>query len=289
MFLQNTYKFLRGFISVRAEGYFVERLLNLCQNRGIETWDVNLRQSGTIEFKMKNKDYKMLREIAKITHSEIQIIDEKGTLNILKRYKKRKIFLIAAISVSFGIYLLSLRIWNIEIIGNESIDIAEIKKELHSEGIITGVKKEELEFDTVKRNIYMRRNDLLWIGFKVNGTKMVVEVLERKNPKKDEFEKIPCNIVADKDGIIESIYVKLGTKCVDVGDVVFKGDVIVSGIVTSEYSDTKEVSANAEITIKTWYTEKIAIPYQKNIIVKSGNVDYDYKLKVRKLCDKFVK
>ena len=289
MFLQNTYKFLRGFIKVRAEGYFVERLLNLCQTRDIETWDVLLRESGTIEFKMRARDYRKLKEIAKITHSELEMLGEEGTWNFLKKYKKRKIFLMAGVFAVITIYLLSLRIWSIEVVGNEKISIADIKAELHNEGIVVGVTKDKLDFNTVKSNIYLRRNDILWLGFKVNGTKMIVEVLERKNPIKDDFQNVPCNIIAEKDGIIDNIYVKQGTKCVDVGDVVFKGDVIVSGIVTSEYSDTKEVSANAEITMKTWYTEKVAIPYEKSIIVKSGNIDYDYKLKVRKLCDKFIK
>lgn len=289
MFLQNAYKFLRGFINVRAEGYFVERLLNLCQNQGIETWDVALKESGTIEFKMRNKDYKKVKEIAKITHSEIEIVGEKGSINIWRRYKKRKIFLIAALCAFAAVYVLSLRIWSIEVNGNKKISIDEIKCELHNEGVDIGIRKDSLDFNTIKSNIYLRRNDVLWMGFNVKGTKMIVEVLERNDPPKDDLKNVPCNIISDKDGIIESIYVKLGTKCFDVGDIVFKGDVIVSGIVTSDYSDTKEVSANADITMKTWYTEKVAIPYQKSIIVKSGNVDYDYKLKVRKLCDKFVK
>ena len=42
-------------------------------------------------------------------------------------------------------------------------------------------------------------------------------------------------IIADKDGIIEKISVRKGMKKVEVGDSVCRGDILVSGIMESEY------------------------------------------------------
>ena len=52
---------------------------------------------------------------------------------------------------------------------------------------------------------------------KETQTKSLVKRLEKDN--------IPCNIIADKDGIIEKISVRQGMKKVDVGDSVCKGDI----------------------------------------------------------------
>ncbi len=289
MFLQNTYNFFRGFINLRAEGYFVERLLNLCQVNNIRTWDVNIKYSRVIEFKANRKDYKEICELAKKTRSNVEIINEVGIPKIANQYKGRKVFVGAAIFMGALIYFLSLHVWSIEIKGNENISIDEIRNELELQNVKVGMLKSKLDMNTIKRNIYMKRDDVLWLGFDIKGTKMVVEVLERSDPKKDSFENVPCNIVAEKDGVVESIYVKNGTRQVNPGDVVFKGDVLVSGLVTSEYSEDMYVSSSAEIRMKTWYTEKVAVPYQKSILVKSGNVDYDYRLKIRKIWNKFIK
>ena len=59
-----------------------------------------------------------------------------------------------------------------------------------------------------------------------------------------------------------------------------KGDILVSGIMESEHSDSIKVRADADIKIKTWYTDKIAIPYEQSVLTQSGNSDNKYRLKL---------
>lgn len=280
MFLRNTYNYTMGYVEVQVEGYFVERFINLCMNRNIEIWDIKRKHDGIIEFKIRNCDMNKINKIAEVTRSNISIVNEVGIPHLAKKYKKRRIFFIVFFCAILGIYLLSLRIWKIEIVGDFSIPINEIREELIQEDFKIGVAKKNLDFDKIKRNIYIRRNDILWMGFEIKGTKAIVEVTERKLPNVDELDGVPCNIVSDKDGVVEKILVRVGNKMVEKGDVVFKGDILVSGVISGEKIDDSYVSSDAEIWLKTWYTGKVSIPYEKDIITKTGKIENKYKIKL---------
>ncbi len=269
-----------GYVEVQVEGYFVERFINLCMNRNIEIWDIKRKHDGIIEFKIRNCDMNKINKIAEVTRSNISIVNEVGIPHLAKKYKKRRIFFIVFFCAILGIYLLSLRIWKIEIVGDFSIPINEIREELIQEDFKIGVAKKNLDFDKIKRNIYIRRNDILWMGFEIKGTKAIVEVTERKLPNVDELDGVPCNIVSDKDGVVEKILVRVGNKMVEKGDVVFKGDILVSGVISGEKIDDSYVSSDAEIWLKTWYTGKVSIPYEKDIITKTGKIENKYKIKL---------
>lgn len=278
MFLQSTYNFCKGYSEIQVEGYFVERFVNLCLIRNIKIWDIERVTEGTIRLKIYEKDLKTIDELLKITYSKMKIIDSAGVPKIKRLYKKRYNFIIVSICSCVLINVLSLFIWDIQITGNKTIKTEEIYELLNKEGLKIGKLKDEIDCEKMKNNIYIKRDDVLWLGVNIKGVKAVVEVVERLNPEK-ELE-IPCNIVADKDGFIQKITVRNGCKMVDINQNVQKGDILVSGIMKSEYSDDIKVCADADIHIKTWYTDKIAIPYEQSVLTLSGNIDNKYRLRL---------
>lgn len=282
MFLQKVYEFCRGYCEIQVEGFFVERFVNLCSIRGIKIWDIDKKTEGIISLKTYESNLCKFDELLKITRSQSKIIRKIGIPNIVNLYRKRKIFILISAISCLTIYFFSLHIWEIEIVGNENILTEEIEKILLEENIKIGTRKDSIDFEKMKNNIYVKRKDVMWIGATLNGVKVTIEILERKNINEEEFEKDPTNIVADRDGVIQKISVRSGTKCVNVGDMVCKGDILVSGIVESEYSDPIMVNSDADIKIKTWYTSKKAVPYQKTILSKSGKVDKKYRIKLGK-------
>ena len=279
MFLQNTYNYAIGYANIQVEGYFTERFMNLCMNRNIQIWDISRKYDGVITLKINSKDLEKVKDIATTTKSNLTILKSDGIPYIAHKYANRKIFVVISLLVIVFIYVISLRIWKIDIIGDFSIPIEEINDLLESENVHIGMLKKDLDFDKVKNNIYLKRDDILWVGFTIKGTRATVEILERTKKFEEPLKGIPCNIVADKDGVIEKISVKEGMKVVSKGDVVFKGDLLVSGAMTSEHSETRYVHSNADITIKTWYIGKQTVPFEKTVVSKTGNVEKRYKIK----------
>lgn len=280
MFLQNTYNFCKGYSEIQVEGYFVERFVNLCLIRNIKIWDIKKVTEGTIKLKIDEKNLKEIEELLKITYSKMKIVRKEGIPKIKKLYRKRYGFILISVLSYMVVSIFSLFIWDIEIIGNKNIKTAEIYELLANEGLKTGVLKEKVDYKTLKNNVYINRNDILWIGINTKGVKVTVEILERLEV--ETKEEIPCNIIADKDGIVEKISVRKGTKKVEVGDSVCKGDILVSGIMESEHSESIMVTADADVKIKTWYTDKIAVPYERTALTLSGSEEKKHKLKIGK-------
>ncbi len=89
----------------------------------------------------------------------------------------------------------------------------------------------------------------------LRGTKLFLRLAETDMPLMQKEESVPVHLVATADGIVESLVCRSGTPMVKIGDVVKKGDILVSGIV-SVIGDNETlvnrypVAADADILLK---------------------------------------
>lgn len=187
MSLSKKVKQITGILKANVEGFFIERFINLCMQRNIEIWDIERINEGTINVKFSHNDYEEIKEIANSTRCKIEILEKNGVPFIINRYRHRKIFagLIAVIATI--ITILNLFIWKVEIIGEFSIPIEEIKELLNNENIKVGVLKKNIDTEMSKLNITLARDDIAWIGINIKGNKAVVEIVEKELVKKDEY------------------------------------------------------------------------------------------------------
>ncbi len=281
MFLEKTYQNIKGYIKVDVYGFFVERFLNLALRENISIWNIKKPDDATATLYTNAYDYKKLVQIAKKTNCKINIEKKGGIPFFILRHKKRKIFAIFFILICIFIYIYGLHIWDIDIVGDFDFAIEDIKKELDSENVKIGVLKKSLDIDSIKNNIYMRRHDIAWIGINFKGTKAIVEVVQGKLKEEDELANIPCDIVSTKDGMVYSINVLEGTGLVESGDMVKSGDVLISGVMSSEWSEDRFVNSKGSILLKTWYVDMVKIPFERDIISKTGKKENSYILELK--------
>lgn len=281
MFLDKTVKNVKGYIKVKICGFFVERFLNLALNNAINLWDIRRNSNLEATAYLNIYDYKNVMTIAKKTGCRIEIIEKGGIPFFIQKHKKRKTFAIFFVLIVLVVYIYNQYIWDIDISGDFSFSIEDIKEELEMENIKRGILKKNIDVDIAKNNIYMRRHDIAWIGINFKGTVAKIEIKEGKLKKKEELDSIPCNIISNKEGMVCKINVLEGTKLVNSGDMINSGDILVSGIVSSDWSADRYVNAKGEIFVKTWYTDRIKIPYERNLISKTGNVEKTYILGIK--------
>ena len=53
-------KNIKAVVTVEVEGFFVERLINLLKNNGIEVWNVKILGIGDISFNIETKNFKKI-------------------------------------------------------------------------------------------------------------------------------------------------------------------------------------------------------------------------------------
>ena len=280
MSLNSIVKKIKGYITIRVEGYFVERFINLIMHNSIQIWDITQENVGIVTAKIYAKDFLKIKNISRKSKCKIRIENKNGVPFLFNRYRHRKIFAALIAIASTAITVFNLFIWNVEVIGDFSFPIEQVIEDLASENIKVGVLKKNINPEKIKLNMTLKRNDIAWIGISIKGNKAIVEIIGKEAKANDYANNGTGNVISDREGVVEKIYVAQGTAMVKKGDVIEKGQILISGEVKSEFADTRFVGADGEVTLKTWYTEKYNVPYVKDVISKTGNKEADYIIKI---------
>lgn len=268
--------FIKGYLTVKVVGFSPERFLNLCTNRGIFIWNLKGYKDG-YTFNISIKGFKMIRPFVKKTKTKVVIIEKIGLPFFFHKYRKRKLFFLGILIFALLLYILSLFIWKIEIKGNYTYTQDMFLKYLTHKGYTVGTFKNKVNCAQLEKMILNDFDEVAWISAEVSGTKLILnfqETLERKNIKQDNK---PCDIVANKHGIISSIVTRYGTPKVVKGDVVKKGDILISSDILIKREEQlvgiKCVHSDADIYAKTVYT------YEDNLNFKHQSKIYTGKTK----------
>lgn len=289
MFFKILLNYIFGYVNISVEGYFIERFINICISKNVLLWNSKRKKSSFLYTNIGMKDFKKIKEIAKITKCRVKIQRKRGLPFLLNKYKKRKIFVISLAIILLLIFGTSNFIWNIEITGNDTIETSEIMKDLNENGLKTGMIKQKINTKEVINSIRLKRNDIAWIGLNIKGTNAIVSIVE--SDKKPEIidETEYCNIVTKKDGVITKINVQNGTALVKEGDIVKNGNILVGGWLEGKYTGTRYVHAKAEVEAKVWYSKKDKISLKQEQKEQTGNIQNCYGININNLKINFTK
>lgn len=229
MYIKILLNYILGYVNILVEGFFTERFINTCINKNIFLFNIKRDKSTIIYANVGIFDFKNVVKIAKQSKCRVKIQRKSGLPFLFNRYKKRKIFAIALVSIICVIIYLSNFIWNIEIVGTDKINQNELIKTINSEGLTIGKLKRKVDLKSIINKIRLDRKDIAWIGIDLKGTNAIVKVVEADAKpeiiKEDEY----CNIVSDKEASIIKVNAQNGTVLVKEGDVVKKGTPLIAG------------------------------------------------------------
>lgn len=199
------------------------------------------------------------------------IVKYYGKKNIVNMYENNKYVLLSLIISFMLLFLLCNTIFDIKINSDNKDIINIINNSLSDNGI--GVYKRKVSFDklnSIKNKILEDNKDTLeWIEIREKGCIYYIDVTPRVKSNNNVDNALPSNIVAEKDGVIKHIVVHRGSKVIDNGDYVKKGDVLISGNIIKNENVIDKVHSEGVIYAETWKTVNISIPFKR--------IDYVYK------------
>ncbi len=273
-------QYMSGYVGIVIEGYYIERFINICNNKQILLWNIKKENSIRLHANIEAKDFKELKDVCRKTKCKVKIENKKGLPFTIKKYRKRKVFLILLLLIILTIIILSKFIWNIEVIGNVNIPKEEIIELVSNEGLTIGKEKNKIDTKELINKIRLERDDIAWVGIEIKGTNAIIEIVEADEKPDIINEDEYCNIVADKDAIITKVSAQNGTPLVKEGDVVKKGDIIIAGWLEGKYTGKQYVHSQGQVQAKVWYTttERIALKETKKI--ETGNTESKYSVKI---------
>jgi similar to stage IV sporulation protein len=250
--------FFFGYLRVVVHGAYTEKFLNLAIACHIPLWEL-ARADGRAVFCVDLDSFFELRHLARRTGCRLRIERKAGLPFFCNRLLRRRGMVAGLAFFLVSLYVLSSFVLFITVEGNEKLETDYILKLAGEAGAYRGLLKERLDPDAVANRMLIAEPKLEWVGLQLEGTRLIIEVVEAKQPELEPQG--PANLVAAKDGLVTDVLVIMGEARVKPGDTVRRGQVLIEGVLRPETpwgepSAGKEpipVRARGEVIARVWY------------------------------------
>ncbi|MGE4354239.1 MAG: sporulation protein YqfD [Oscillospiraceae bacterium] len=268
---------LRGYVEVSVSGGNPEKFLNLSTRRGILLTDCRSLSEVELRCIIPRRYIRAAEDCANKTQCELKVLRRRGASFTIGKVRRRYFLLAGLFTVLLLLGVSSLHIWDIEVVGNETVSKAEILNVLEDCGVYIGANWTEFRSDLIRSEALERLQNLSFLTVNVKGSRATVIVRERIPVPEMDYDREPCDIVAEKNGVIDTIHVFRGKAAVSRGSAVLKGDVLISGAVPG-ISETNQVSAFGEIKAQTYYTFSASESLEMQKKVPTGREARNYAI-----------
>ncbi len=215
-----------------------------------------------------------LNEKMEYTESEMR-----GLPGLLYRNRKRYGTFLGFITAALIILGSSGLVWDVRIEGLEGDELLRTEALLSELGVHSGARWCEIDKNELEAKLLEKSLDVAWININRRGSVAYITVKERENFVAPEKPPLYSNILATEDAIIEEISVKSGYPMVKAGDIVKRGDVLISGVIPSELGGGL---CRAEGTVVGRVSERICVNVSETVTEKQyftdGKTQNSYKI-----------
>lgn len=225
-------QWLCGYVCILLNGRQLNRFLNLCSKNGIRLWKISSNMEHTMRVHIRLKDIYYLKPYFRKTKTKFKILSKKGFPFWCYRHPFLK-WMCVAIFIIALMFLYSFNfVWKIEIQGNNKISLYEITEFLENRNITTGIKKNSIDCSSLEHQLRQNFDELGWVSVSFYKTKLCIQLKESLYDPYESVELqrgVQYDLVAEKDGRIDSIVTREGTALVKKGEFVKKGQCLVKG------------------------------------------------------------
>ncbi|MGN0452191.1 MAG: sporulation protein YqfD [Ruminococcus sp.] len=243
-------RFLRGYVVFEIIGRFPERFINLCMCSGRFVFDATPKEGG-FTASLLIKDFREIRPLARRSKVKIRIKEKHGLPFIINKNRGRVGLLIGLVLFLIITQAMQSFVWTVEIHGAQTVSESIISQKLSAEGLYSGALKSKIDTWELERSIMESTEEIGWMSVNIIGTKAEVEIKEKDTkPDIPDFT-APCNIKAQRDGLILKMNVRKGRASASVGSAVMEGQLLVSSVVENALEEVFFVRADAEVIAET--------------------------------------
>lgn len=270
--LMRCINFMRGSVRIAVRGAGIERFLNVCAANGIVFWGVRRVADDCIEANVRIGGFFALRPYARKCMCRIRVAGKEGAPFYGQRFRRRRALLAGTVLCAALLWALSGFVWTIGIEGCENVTEAELLTLLGQNGLRIGVRTSTVDVQELRNAILEQTEELSYLAVNLQGSHAQVIVRERSVTLEDVDIDTPCDVVADKAGVVEKLIVRAGAAATEVGRTLAPGDLIAGGAMLSQQGETWLVHADAEVTLRTWRTMRLALPDSVDGLRETGEV-----------------
>lgn len=243
----------------------------------IAIYEVVSESDLSVVFSVNHRDISKVIKIMHILGADFEVLHQWGIGWVLYQLRCRSLLIACLIVfVIFTVWIPS-RIFFIRVQGNQRVSEQSIIQCAESIGLKFGCKRSEIRSETMKNYLIETIPEIDWIGITSSGCVATIEVRENTENSKDT-ESNAGSMVALCDGIVKSVTVMKGNALCKPGQVVQKGEVLISG-----YEDCgliiKHNGAKGEIIADTFRFVQMKTP--RNLLKKQKCIEVKRMISIR--------
>lgn len=272
---------LLGFVEVRVTGGSPERFLNLAVTRGIYFWNVRHRDGG-LHLNVGLRSFRALRPVARRAGCRVRVVRRRGLPFFLGRVRRRRALLAGAAAMAALVYVSSSLVWAVEVRGLRTLKEPAVLAALAELGLRPGVWRARVDPKRVAAALPAAVPQVAWASVRLEGTKAVVEVVERTLlAEEDRPDATPGDVVAAKDGLLVRLTVLAGEPAARPGELVRRGQILIRGVINpwgegeappKDAPGPLPVRARGMARARVWYHTYVEQPLVQAVPAPTGAV-----------------
>lgn len=218
-----------GCLKVRVTGADIPGIMTAAAAKGVCMQEISREDYFTVVGAISAEQFGCLSKIVERYGGEVRIVDRKGFTYHAQKWWNRPVFLIGMLLLlSLSVFLPS-RILFVRVQGNSIVESQKILEQAAFCGIHFGASRREVRSEKVKNLLLQAVPELQWIGVNTHGCVAEISVTERAQEQEVKKKQGVAHVVAGMDGVIESCTVTSGKGMCVPGEVVTKGQILISG------------------------------------------------------------
>ncbi len=266
--------YLQNYVEIKITGYKPQLFINICLKRRILIWNIKHVNKNEFTLCMRAADFrKNVRSITIKAGVNVEIINKIGVIFKIRKYKKRKVFVILSILMIALFFYLNSCIWNITIQGGNAYSQKCVLELIDDMGIKKGSLISKINTRQVAEQLLINQKNLSWVGIKRHGTTLKVEIVHGTFFEGKKGDDIPsgeaCDIAVSKDCLLYKVTVEDGIQVIETGNTVLAGQRVVMG---------EGRHAKGEVLGCVWYKAKVPVDMSCEKIIPTGDYIEDKSL-----------
>ena len=222
---------LLGYTELALDDANTARFLNLCGRLGLPYRPCRScgGQEEALTLRFRLADERRLLAACQTHGVEVRVARRGGLPCLIGRYRRRVGLLVGFLLGAMLVFLASHVVWDVRIEVADGEPMPMLREQLAQSGLSVGTWIPTLESDTVESRLLVGTDQVAWVSVNLRGTVAYVQVRRLLRPESAVTHE-PSNLVATCDGVIDSVKLISGKVVVEPGELVRRGQLLVSGV-----------------------------------------------------------
>ena len=238
---------IKRYIQISAEGKNIYKFINRIHKENFNCFEQYCR-NDIFYAQIYRTDLKRLKSLADDCDIILNIKEFPSVSSKVSKYRLRFGIIFGILIIFIIILYFSQVVVTIEIEGNSAVSDDTILSALDDMNVRKGTPIRDIDFIKCENKLMYTVDGISWVGMRYTGNRIVIQVTETIEKPEMVNERLPCNVIAGKTAQIVYTSVYDGMLMKKVGDYVFEGDMLISGVTSDDTGHVTFHHAMGQIT-----------------------------------------